>query len=356
MTRFAAFALRLAPFSLTCACVAWIMTQAPFAAPLVERTTEQIEAEITRAMAREVDLAWLLPRVQNAILAEDLMQLDLLLGLANDFGVVLPIDMVKDIEDLDAAASGVMARSLACGACAVDVAACETLAQIGTCALPFELTPAGDLNALRRAGGDYVAGEEIDRLDVGLAIVGLGATGAVLASGGTSYTLKAGASILRMARRLGTLTPALAARIGGLLGDAIRWDRMGDLARFRVGPDALVDTAKLGELADLGGSLRRVAANTTVADTVSLMRFIDSPADAAKLARVTDAVGPKARAAFEVLGKTRVFRAIVRISDLAIGAALAIYALGLQLLLFAGQQCGNICLRGARRLAQRRLA
>lgn len=347
------FALHAVPIALTMACVAWIATQSPFAAPFVDRTIAQTRTAITGAMAREVDQAWLLPRIQEAVLAEDLMQLDLLLGLANDRNVLLPPQLVDDIARLDAASSGFLARTTACGTCAIDITACETLVQIGTCALPFELTPAGDVNALRRASVTYIAGGDIDRLDAGLAIVGLGATGAVLATGGTSYTIKAGTSVLRMARRLGTLTAPFAARLTSLVGDAVRWDRMGGLATLRFGPADMVDVAKLTELTDIGTSLRRVANNTSVAEAVSLLRHVETAEDAARLARVSDAMGPKTRGAFEVLGSQRVFRAAVRVSDLAIGAALAIYALGLQMLMFGAQQCFNACIRLARRTARR---
>ena len=343
------FVLRLSPFGITVIFAAWLLLQSPFAAPLLDRSIEQTRSAITSAIAREVDLGWLLPRMQDAILAQDLGQILLLLQLANDHGVQLPDAMLADINDLNIATSGIWARTMACGACAVDITACATIAQIGACAVPFELTPAGDVNALRRAGAVYIEGGDVDRLDVGLAIVGLGATGAVLASGGTSYSLKAGTAVLRMARRLGTLSAPLTARLTDLVGGAVRWDRIGDFLAFRTGASALVDSAKLAELTDIGGSLRRVAQNTSVADAVSLVRHVDSPQDAARLARVTDAMGPKARAAFEVLGKARVFRAAVRISDLAVTAAAAIYLALLQAALFCAQQCGNVCLRAVTR-------
>lgn len=345
--------LRLAPFGLTVGCVAWIISQSPFTTPLVARSTAQIETSLTRAIAREVTLAWLLPRLQDALLAQDLDQLDLLVGLADEHGVVLPIDLVDDIAALNASRSGRLAQTLACGACALDVTACETIEQIGVCAVPFELTPAGDVNALRRASVDYVEGREVDQLDLGLAMVGLGATGAVMASGGTSYTLKAAASLLRLARRMGTLTPAFAARLGDLLGAAVHWDKMGDLVRLRIGPDQMLDSARIARLADLGGDLRRVANNTSVADTVVLLRHVDTAEDAARLARVSEAMGPGTRGAFEVLGKTRVFSALVRLSDLAVAAVVALYAIGLQIAVFFAQQLGNAGLRMGRRAARR---
>lgn len=316
---------------------------------MVERTSAQIQTNLTRAMARNVDLAWLLPRLQEAIITEDLMQLDLLVGLANDFSVALPAQMVDDIITLDDATTGLLARSTACGTCAIDITSCETLALIGVCAVPFELSPAGDVNALRRAGRDYLTGDSVDQLDVGLAIVGLGATVAVTASGGSSYTIKAGTSVLRMARRLGTLTAPLATRLSRLIGDAVYWERMSDLVLLRIGPEDMINTAKMAELTEISTSLRRVAANTSTGEAISLMRHVDSAQDAQNLARISTALGPKTRGAFEVLGKSRVFRAVVRLSDLAIGAAVAIYALALQLLVFGTQQCCNLCARSLRK-------
>ncbi|SLN51994.1 hypothetical protein [Pseudooctadecabacter jejudonensis] len=347
--------LHLLPFVLTLTAVAWFLAQSPFSAPMVQATTAQIDRTLTRAMARDVDRAWLLPRVQDALLAEDLMRLDLLLGLANDHGVVLPRELIEDIAALDAATSGFVARTTGCGACAVDITACETLSQISLCAIPFELTPAGDVNALRRAGVDYLSGGDIDRLDVGLAVIGLGATGAVLATGGSSYSVKAGASVLRAARRLGMVTPALAARLTSLVGDAVRWDRLGDLARGRAAPQDLIVTAKMEELTGLGRSLGRMADTTSVAEAMTLLRFVDTPQEAARLARVTDAIGPRTRGAIEVLGKSRVLRATVRISNLAIGAAAALYLAVLQVLIFCGQQGCNLCIRSLRRRMPRQI-
>lgn len=344
--------LHLAPFLLTLFCVAWVTTQSPFAAPFVERSNQQLKAALTRAMAREITPQWMRDRAHTAILEENLFEIEMLKAMSEDYNVPIPQQIQLEMDEIVAAQSGYLASALSCGECAFDISSCPTLSQIGMCAVPFEMTPAGDLNALRRAGAAYLAGSEVDQLDVGLAVVGLGATGAVIVSGGSSYTLKAGTSLMRMARRLGALTPLLAGRLTGLMRDAVRWDRFGDFARLRIGPAELVDSAKLGELANIGGSLNRVAESTSIADTMLLMRHVDTAEDAARLARVSEAAGPKTRGIFEVLGKSRVMRATIRLSDLAVGAAVAMYALAMQILIFCGQQCGNICLRSARHLTK----
>lgn len=91
------FILRLSPFGITVIFAAWLLLQSPFAAPLLDRSIEQSRSAITSAIARKVDLGWLLPRIQDAILAQDLGQILLLLRLANDHGVQLPDAMLADI-------------------------------------------------------------------------------------------------------------------------------------------------------------------------------------------------------------------------------------------------------------------
>ncbi|MBT8412189.1 MAG: hypothetical protein KJP02_10395 [Octadecabacter sp.] len=349
MKRALAAALRVLPFATTGGMVAAFLAYSPFAAPLVERSSAQIEAQITRAMASEVTLAWLLPRVQDAILAENLIQLELLQGLADDHGIVLPAPMLDDIAALEAAASGFLARASACGVCAVDITQCASLSQIGSCALPFEMTPAGDLNALRRAGVAYAAGNAVDSWDVGLALVGLGATGAMIASGGASGTVKVGTTLLRSARRIGSLTPAFTRTLGDMLRIPVEWGRLPAYIAGRAPLEEVTDVVKLAQLQAVAADLGRVRRNTSTAEALVLMRFVDSPTDAARLARVSDGLGPKTPGALEVLGKSRVFRATLRLGDLALGAALAIYAFGLHIALAGAQLFGNLCLRGLRR-------
>lgn len=349
MTRVFRAVAAVLPFAATGGMVAAFLVWSPFAAPMVERSGAEIEAQITRAMARDVTLAWLLPRLQEAILEQDQIRLDLLTGLATDHGIDLPAQMRADIAALDTAASGWVARAGACGVCAVDITRCASLRQIGSCALPLEMTPAGDLNALRRAGLAYARGDGVDSWDVGLALVGLGATGAMVATGGASGTVKMGTAVLRSARRIGSLTPAFARTLGDMLRIPVRWGRLPAYLAGRAPLQEVTDVAKLARLQAVAADLGRVRRNTSTAEALVLLRYVDSPADAAMLARVSDAMGPKTRGAFEVLGKSRVFRATLRLGDLALAAALAIYAFALHIALAAAQLCGNLCLRRLRR-------
>ena len=308
MRRWLRLALALSPFGLTAMTFVWLMTTNPFVAPFVARGTDQLAITLEREMARTVNPEWL----------------EMHIDLAQAYQIPLPPETLTLAGDIVAAQSGFVANSLSCAQCAVDISSCRSIAQLGACAVPFEVSPAGDLNALRRAGVNYATGAEVDGLDLGLALVGLGATAAIVVSGGTSGTIKLGAGLIRTARRLGSLTPDFARILGGAARLPVNWSRVP---------------------AYLGG--RR---NTDTAQALVLMRHIDSAEDAARLARVSDAAGPNTRRIMQVLGKSRVFRAMVRLSDATIGALAFGYALIVQILVFCGQQCGNLCLRRLRRL------
>ncbi|MEL6167343.1 MAG: hypothetical protein AAFR35_01540 [Pseudomonadota bacterium] len=292
----------------------------PFAAPIAQRTTDEVRVALDRAMARRLDAGWLAPRIEAALAAEDRDRLRLYADLGVEYGVALPEDLVHRVEAA-LAPPPLAGRAAACGACAWDPVFCVDLAHLAACALPVELTPLGDVNALRRQARNALAGDAVDRVETGLALAGLGATGLVAFTGGTSYAVKSGASLVRIARRTGRVTPEL----GRVLGDAadipVAWHRVDDFVLGRAGLGAVTDTARLGRLGAVTGDLGRIVRNTSPVDALALLPRIETAEDAARMARVSDAMGPATRPAMEVLGPARAFRALTRVSDWVVGLA-----------------------------------
>ncbi|SHI79165.1 hypothetical protein [Wenxinia saemankumensis] len=340
--RILAACLAPVPILASAALLLWTLTLSPFTAPFVERGTQEAELAIRTAMAREVDAAWVAARLDRALAAEDLDDARLALSLAERFGVPVRADQAEAVGAMEAELTGPWATATACGACAVDIASCPRLDLLAICGVPVEISPVGDVNALRRAGVAAWRGEEVDRLDAGLAVAGLAATGAVLLSGGTSVTVKAGTGLLRTARRLGTLTPAFRASLGRLADIGLRTDRILPYLLGRTALDEVADMGRVAALSAVAADIGRVADRTSLTDTALLLRHVDGPDDAARLARAAEAMGPETRAAFDVLGKARVFRALVRLSGLALLAAGMVYALALQVALWLAGRFGRL--------------
>ncbi len=187
----------------------WLLSQNPFAEAVVARGKQDVRLALDRAIARTVRPEWLLPRLSQAIADDDPDLVLLYRDLAAEHRVAVPSDLAARAQGVVASHSGVIATMTECGTCVADVAACRSLALVAACTLPFEMSPLGDVNALRRAGVAWFNDGEVDELEVGLASLGLGATAAVLVSGGGSATIKVGATLVRLARRMGSLSPEL---------------------------------------------------------------------------------------------------------------------------------------------------
>ena len=321
----------------------WALQANPLAAPFVDRTQRDLALALERAVNRTATADWLTEILSDAVESQDAERAAMLIALTDELGRDVDTRAARALVE---AQTGVLAGLADCGRCMADTANCASLSHLTFCAVPFELSPVGDLNALRRAAVAAAMDEEVDEIDAGLAIVGLAATAAVIASGGTSVAVKAGAGLLRTARRMGSVTPTLARS----MHIPIRWNRMGDFLVGSARLDDVADMAALARLGSLATDLDRVRAATSTGEALRLTRFVDTPEDAARLARVAEAAGPRTTRSFAVLGKGRVFRATVRLSRAALGALALIWLTAAQLAAILGTRLGALALRGATRL------
>ncbi|MDO8881750.1 hypothetical protein [Pseudotabrizicola sp.] len=291
------------------------IAQNPALTPIIDRTAAEIEALTDRMMARTATPERLdtLISVRLAEVPRNWVSLQALAEVAIEQGHPLPAGYAEAWEE----DSGILALSGDCLSCLWDISTC-TLSTALVCKAPILLTPVEDVRGVVKAGADYSMGQPIDQLDLGLSVIGLGATAAIVASGGTSMTLKAGTATIRLARGMGRLSPALAARLANGMTDGIRW---ADLPKVRGADDvvALVRTDALRPVAETASDLGRVADATGPVPALHLLPLVDDAVDARRLARASEALGAKTVSRAEVLGKSRLLRATIRISDTAIG-------------------------------------
>ena len=295
----------------------WALAQNPFAQPLVARTADELRLALDRQMARALPPEALIARLEQALSEGDRDRAGMLADLAGRQGVALPAAKAEAARQL-AEGPGLLDGVAECGACAWDVRSCASLKLIAACALPVELTPLGDANALRRQAMHWAEGEEVDGLETGLALVGLGATAVVVVSGGASAGLKGGATGARMARRMGTLSPGLTRTLRETADVPVVWSAAVPYLAGRVPLDAVVDTARLGRLGRVAGDPGEVARHTSAAEALVLLRHVETAEDAARLARLSAVAGRDTRLTLEVLGPARAFRALTRVTDLAL--------------------------------------
>lgn len=274
----------------------------------VDRAEDSLQQVYTRAMARAATPARV-AELLDARLAETPRNwhvIDALLAELPD----PPADLQTRIDAARAQDFGFWARSAACGRCAYDLSAC-TLGPDLACGLGVNLTVAGDLVALGREGAAWGQGMDVDELDVTLAFIGIGATALVVVSGGTSYTVKAGAGLLRVAHRMGRLAPDLRRVYTRAFREGVDWAALarGTPLVRATRADALAPALRLTD--DLGAMQARLGPRATL----HLLGAAETVPEARAMARTARALGPRSTAALETLGKSRLLRLGLRWSD-----------------------------------------
>ena len=290
------------------------------------RSVAEAELALEKALKRRLAPDWVAAELDAAVGSKDLARTKLLLAVVEDEGIPVPDAQIAQARKYVEQEKGILARLGRCTACMADPAKCGTPSVFLLCNAPIEFTPIGDARILVEAGANAATGKTVDRIDVALATVGLGATALVPLTGGTSYSLKIGSTTIRVARKLGGLGGTFERALEKAGDSKIPWEKLGEFARTR-NLDLLTDTRPLRGLAELSRHAGTVAEHAGPVDAVLLLRHVEKGADAAGLARVSRVAGTQTRKAVELLGLPRAVRAVSRMSDLLLATIGLIVAL-----------------------------
>lgn len=283
----------------------------PLLRPFVDRSADEIVAATDRLMAQDATPEKL-ATILNQRLAErprNWVALQALAGLYAERGLPLPPPYLAAWDE----DNSLWAQAGECASCAYDPAVCS-LSNVLICQVPIALTPIADLSGVTRAGMAYAAGDPVDQIDLALSVVGLGATAAILASGGSSVLVKAGASTAKLARRMGRLSPRLTTLAADSMRVGVDWAAL-PAARSVDDLRLLVRADAFAPLTAIAADLERLRLATDLPHALHLLPLIDDAADARRLSNAAEALGPRVIARAEVLGKARLLRATVRVSN-----------------------------------------
>lgn len=304
-----------------------VIAAGPELAMFRDAVASEIVAATETAVAHEATPERLAARLAERLADDprDWVVIDALTGLAAERAIDLPPELVDRIQGLRADDSGVIATAQACGACLMDAANC-TLSLVLMCRAPIDLTFVGDIAGLARGGAAYVSGGEVDEVDLALSIVGLGATVLVVATGGSTLAVKAGAGLAKIARGMGRVSDGLVSLARTALRDGVDWVAL-PAVRSADELAAVIRTASFAPLVEVADNLTRLQSAAGTARALHLMPMVSDANTARRLANAAEALdGPRLVARAEILGPARLLRATVRLSDIAISFAASLMA------------------------------
>src|SRR5213595_3725230 len=170
----------------------------------------------------------------------------------------------------------------------------------------------GDIRDVVREGKHLATGEEVDRLVLGLATVGLVVTAATYVSVGGVGPVRAGLSMVKDARKVGRLGEGLtqwAGRSAREVVDApVLQQAVAKGSVLRPGETvsaikAAFRAEKAGALVRLAKDVGRVGEKAGTRGALDTLRIAQGPKDVARAARLAESRGGQTRAILKVLGR-----------------------------------------------------
>lgn len=231
-----------------------------------------------------------------------------------------------------------------CAKCAWDESTCEG-ANLLICRLPVELTSVGDAQGVWDAGSAYLAGEEFDKVDASLSIVGLGATAMTIASLGSGSPVtvpaKVGVGSLKILRRSGKLPKWASDVLEGAAVNGVNWGKLVNTRSISLEALAQAVNRKAFQPAiDLSKGLGSALKHIGPAQSLIVLERATSLAEFDALVSVARVYGEKTVGYLRTVGKKRLVRATLRFSDEAYG--LFVGLVGMMGTLIASSLTGNL--------------
>jgi len=230
--------------------------------------------------------------------------------LARDNNVMLSDELSKRVNDAvtEDNSSAQFAKRFATGL--VTGSADDVASFSGTVA--GDLFVWGDIRDAVREGKHLATGEEVDRLVLGLATVGLAVTAATYVSVGGLGPVRAGLSMVQDARKVGRLGEGLtrwAGRSAREVVDApLLQQAVAKGSVLRPGETvgaikAAFRAEKAGALVRLAKDVGRVGEKAGTRGALDTLRIAQGPKDVARAARLAESKGGQTRAILKVLGR-----------------------------------------------------
>jgi hypothetical protein len=163
--------------------------------------------------------------------------------------------------------------------------------------------------------------------------------------------VKAGAGLAKLARKMGRVSPRLAEMALRAAGEGVNWAALPAARSLDDIAAALRRDAFLPLTATLT-DLDRVRTATDATTALHLLPLVDDAKDARSLAIAAEALGPRLIGRAEVLGKARLFRTTLRVSETAWALVSGLSGLMLSLASLFGSALQTRLFRALRRTGE----
>lgn len=171
-----------------------------------------------------------------------------------------------------------------------------------------DLTLYGDLRDLKKEGSKYIDDESYDAFILNISLVGIGLSASQLFSVGAATPLKVGASVLKVAKKTGKLTKPFTKVLSKRLSKTVdtkllKTLEFNSIFKLENTTKTIAKSVDLKPVKTLFKDVNLIKTNTSMVDTISLMKYVDTPKELKQIVKISNTYKANTKGVMKVLGK-----------------------------------------------------
>lgn len=183
----------------------------------------------------------------------------------------------------------------------------QTLAGLSG-SITADMTLIGDVRDFSIEGAKLANNQPYDSVILGMSTIGIGLSATQLLSLGATTPLKLSASIIKVAKKMDYLSKPFIQRLSSQLSKAIDFDRLQKVdistpSAIKKETTSVAKSVNHTSIATTFQNIDTIKSNTSIADTLFLLKYVDKPSDLQKIATMSQKYQKNTKALFRVLGK-----------------------------------------------------
>lgn len=175
-------------------------------------------------------------------------------------------------------------------------------------AIASDMTLVGDVRDLSIEGSKFANNEPYDKVILGMSAIGVGLSASQLLSVGATTPLKISASMVKVAKKMKYLSGSFVNIISSKLSKSIDLKTLKkvdftSISSVKKASKQIAKSLNSPYIRKAFKNIDTIKSNTSISDTISLLKYVDDPKDLQKVANVSKKYKSNTKAVFKVLGK-----------------------------------------------------
>lgn len=260
------------------------------------RVYEIREQNLTKLLEQNVTTAYLDTHIRHAIKKENFDDVEMYVGLASMLDVNLSMSTLENIKSHNGTLEKSWRNLKDFGSGFLSGASDSAVGMGGSIA--SDMTLYGDLRDLKEEGTKYNNGESYDEFILQLSLIGVGLSATQLLSVGVATPLKVGASVMKIAKKSGSITKSFSKVISKRLSKTI------DIKVLKTyNPKVIANNINLVPIKGLLKEVNGIKKHTSTADTIALLKYVDTSNGLRKIGKLSKTYKTNTKGVMKVLGK-----------------------------------------------------